>query len=130
MGEVTTYNYNFPPYDAGSDVNLIDQIAKIAEEVKEIDEACNALNTEQVAIETIDVIVACETLLRMLPEGYADAAKQMVHAKIAGRGRWEKDTTEHTAEQATDTDRPHPSAFLLSMKLTPSMVNIRRVDDE
>lgn len=126
MGEVTTYNYNFPPYDAGSDVNLIDQIAKIAEEVKEIDEACNALNTEQVAIETIDVIVACETLLRMLPEGYADAAKQMVYAKIAGRGRWEEDTTKQTA----DTDRPHPSAFLLSMKLTPSMVNIRRVDDE
>lgn len=74
--DTTTYNYNFPPYAVGDDkVILRDQIAKITEEVNEIDEACNALNTERVAIETIDVIVACETLLRMLPEGYTDAAK-------------------------------------------------------
>lgn len=129
--EKTTYNYNFPPYAVSDDeVNLTDQIAKLAKEVKDIDEACNALNIEQVAIGCMDVIVACETLLSMLPEGYVDAAKQMVYAKIAFRDKWEEDTTEHTAEQATDTDRPHPSAFLLSMKLTPSMVNIRRVDDE
>ncbi|ACU94011.1 hypothetical protein Ccur_02840 [Cryptobacterium curtum DSM 15641] len=127
MGEIKTYNYNFPPYDNG-DIDITSQIGKIIKEVGEVNKACD--NTEQVAIECMDVIVTCETLLRMLPEGYTDAAKQMVYAKIARRGKWEEDTTEQTAEQATDTDRPHPSAFVLSMKLTPSMVNIRRIDDE
>ena len=122
----TTYNYNFPRYDNG-ETCFTDQIAKIKEEIEEVE---HAVDGQQAAIECMDVIVACETFLRMLPDGYANAAKQMVHAKIARRGKWEEDTTEHTAEQATDTDRPHPSAFVLSMKLTPSMVNIRRVDDE
>ncbi len=128
--DTTTYNYNFPPYKTDSDVGFFEQLAKIEEEIVEVEEASNKDNLEQIAIETMDVIVACETLLRMLPEGYESAAKQMVYAKIANRGKWKEDTTEHTAEQATDTDRPHPSAFVLSMKLTPSMVHIRRVDDE
>lgn len=119
MGEIKTYNYNFPPYAVGDDkVILRDQIAKITEEVNEIDEACSVLNTERVAIETIDVIVACETLLRMLPEGYTDAAKQMVYAKIAARGQWKEDTT----GQAANAEMPHsrPPMFFYSKTTPPS----------
>lgn len=115
----TTYNYNFPPYAVSDDeVNLTDQIAKLAKEVKDIDEACNALNIEQVAIGCMDVIVACETLLSMLPEGYVDAAKQMVYAKIAFRDKWEEDTTEQTP--ATEPLHPRPPAFFYSKTTPPS----------
>lgn len=114
----TTYNYNFPAYAVDSDVDLTDQVAKIEEEIAEVEEANNKDNVEQIAIEAIDVIVACETLLRMLPEGYVDAAKQMVHAKIAVRDKWEEDTT----GQAANAEMPHPRppAFFYSKTTPPS----------
>lgn len=111
----TTYNYNFPEYKLDSDANSNDQIAKIKEEAQEVDDATDLT---QMAIECMDVIVACETLLRMLPEGYVDAAKQMVYAKIAGRGKWEEDTTEQ--KPATEPLHPRPPAFFYSKTTPPS----------
>lgn len=109
----TTYNYNFPPYN-NDGVLFSDQVEKIKEEAQETKEATDPT---QAAIECMDVIVACETFLRMLPEGYADAAKQMVHAKIAARGKWEEDAV----KQATNTDIPQSdhSAFLWEKKVMP-----------
>lgn len=111
----TTYNYNFPRYDNG-ETCFTDQVAKIKEEIEEIE---HAVDGQQAAIECMDVIVACETFLRMLPEGYADAAKQMVYAKIAGRDKWKEDTTEQTA----NAEMPHsrPPMFLWS-QTTPSLL--------
>ena len=114
----TTYNYNFPAYAVDSDVDFTEQVVKIEEEIAEVEEANNKDNLEQIAIETIDVIVACETLLRMLPEGYVDAAKQMVHAKIASRRKWEEDTPEQTP--ATELLHPRPPAFFYSKTTPPS----------
>lgn len=115
----TTYNYNFPAYKTNSNTDFFCQkIAKIKEEIAEVEEAYNKANLEQIAIETIDVIVACETLLRMLPNGYTDAAKQMVYAKIARRGRWEEDTTEQ--KPATEPLHPRPPAFFYSKTTPPS----------
>ena len=113
----TTYNYNFPAYAVDSDVDFTEQVAKIKEEIAEVEEAYNKGTLEQIAIECMDVIVACETLLRRLPDGYIDAAKQMVYAKIAFRGKWEEDAV----EQATNTDIPQSdhSAFLWEKKVMP-----------
>lgn len=118
----TTYNYNFPAYAVDSDIDFTEQVAKIEEEIAEVEEANNKDNLEQIAIETIDVIVACETLLRMLPEGYTNAAKQMVHAKIAVRGQWKKDAAEQATEQTPDAEplHPRPPAFFYSKTTPPS----------
>lgn len=117
MGEIKTYNYNFPPYN-NDDVFFSDQVEKIKEEAQEIKEATDPT---QAAIECMDVIVACETFLRMLPDGYTDAAKQMVYAKIAGRGKWKEDAVEQATEQTPDAEmpQPRPPAFWWSKK-TPS----------
>lgn len=117
MGEIKTYNYNFPPYN-NDDVFFSDQVEKIKEEAQEIKEATDPT---QAAIECMDVIVACETFLRMLPDGYVDAAKQMVYAKIAGRGKWKEDAVEQATEQTPDAEmpQPRPPAFWWSKK-TPS----------
>ena len=82
------YYYNFPAYDVDSNIDFAEQIAKIEEEITEIADANNADNLEQIAIEAMDVIVACETLLRMLPKGYPSAAYAMVYAKIRSRNKW------------------------------------------
>lgn len=82
------YYYNFPAYDVGSTIDFAEQIAKIEEEITEVEDANNAGNLEQIAIEAMDVIVACETLLRMLPKGYPSAAYAMVYAKIRSRNKW------------------------------------------
>lgn len=82
------YYYNFPAYDVDTSVDFTKQIAKIEEEITEVADANNADNLEQIAIEAMDVIVACETLLRMLPKGYPSAAYAMVYAKIKSRNKW------------------------------------------
>lgn len=111
----TTYNYNFPPYRIDSDTDIDAQIAKIEEEAQEVDDAADLT---QVAIECMDVIVACETLLHMLPDGYTNAAKQMVHAKIAGRSKWKEDAAEQTAD--AEPLHPRPPAFFYSKTTLPS----------
>ena len=88
------YVYSFPPFDVGvgaagdADGKLAEQAEKVVEEALETAEEARAVSLETAAIEAMDVIVACETLLRMLPDGYADAAASMVLAKVGARGGW------------------------------------------
>ena len=78
------FAYNFPRYTCAAPY-MLNQAAKIAEEAREV--VCAARLVNEIAMETMDVIHAAETMLRML-DGLVDvdALREEVVRKNRQRG--------------------------------------------
>ena len=83
------YVPNFPPIDNPGWSDL-QQAEKIVEEAREAFTEARLGNTADMLEEVMDVIVACETLLRMHPEE-TDAAYSAVMEKNRNRGYWKEE---------------------------------------
>ena len=82
--------YRFPPVANTDGLTVHEQLAKITEELQEVYAAHTAGDTEQLGIETCDVIQACETLLRLV---FGDQDVERFRAEViyknARRGYYE-----------------------------------------
>lgn len=82
---MATYLYNFPPIGLQTDKAL--QVEKIAEEAKEVE---TAENEHELIMETLDLIQACETLLRMFDEKEVNQVKTETVDKNYKRGYYKR----------------------------------------
>lgn len=82
---MATYLYNFPPIGLKTDKAL--QVEKIAEEAKEVE---TASNEHELIMETLDLIQACETLLRMFDEKDVNQVKTETVDKNYKRGYYRR----------------------------------------
>lgn len=82
---MATYLYNFPPI--GLQTDKASQVEKIAEEAKEVE---TANNEHELIMETLDLIQACETLLRMFDEKEVNQVKTETVDKNYKRGYYKR----------------------------------------
>ncbi len=80
------YAYNFPPIEKFK-TDTAGQAEKILEEAEEVEAAENDFD---LVMETLDVIQACETMLRMFDERFVRDVKRKTIAKNANRDYYGK----------------------------------------
>lgn len=80
------YDFTFDCMGNIEEIEFPRQIEKIIEEVTEVKQAHEDGDLPAIACETMDVIHACETLLRMMPIDIVNLAMNYVRANNEARG--------------------------------------------